>query len=95
MKTTRDQNKHVVEIGQSRDVSNTCIAYHGVISPILGVDQEILTSILKGVADKKRGMGAKFKRKPKTKAGSLRILLALRILFFISRIFLSGIKNLN
>ena len=52
MKTTRDQNKHVVEIGQSRDVSNTCIAYHGVISPILGEDQEILTSILKGVADK-------------------------------------------
>ena len=52
MKTTRDQNKHVVEIGQSRDVSNICIAYHGVISPILGVDQEILTSILKGVADK-------------------------------------------
>ena len=59
MKTTRDQNKHVVEIGQSRDVSNTSIAYHGVISPILGVDQEILTSILKGVADKNLRRGGR------------------------------------
>ena len=71
MKTTRDQNKHVVEIGQSRDVSNTCIAYHGVISPILGVEQEILTSILKGVADKNlRGGGLNLRGNLKLKQGA-------------------------